>query len=249
MVAHHRLLEVFRFIGRHERGTLVVLLFLMVATLAFLELGEIAVEPDAGSFDRTILLAMRSDVERTDPIGPEWFEGMVRDVTSFGGMIVQVMVACAVIGFLLLERKKRAALFVLVSIAGGSVIGHLLKELFERPRPELISRDMTVFSHSFPSGHSMMAAATYLTLGALLARTQRSKLVKAYVLVLAILLTIAVGFSRVYLGVHWPTDVLAGWIMGASWALICWAIALRLQKKKVVEAPAGDPATQPAQVA
>jgi undecaprenyl-diphosphatase len=222
MVAHHRLLEVFRFIGRHERGTLVVLLFLMVATLAFLELGEIAVEP------------MRSDVERTDPIGPEWFEGMVRDVTSFGGMIVQVMVACAVIGFLLLERKK------------SSVIGHLLKELFERPRPELISRDMTVFSHSFPSGHSMMAAATYLTLGALLARTQRSKLVKAYVLVLAILLTIAVGFSRVYLGVHWPTDVLAGWIMGASWALICWAIALRLQKKKVVEAPAGDPATQPA---
>src|SRR5688572_3424355 len=117
MVAHHRLLEAFRFIGRHERGTLVVLLMLLVSMFAFIELGEIAVQPDAGSFDRSILMAMRSDAQLSDPIGPKWVEGMVRDVTSFGGMIVQVMVACAVLGFLLLERKKKAALFVLVSIA------------------------------------------------------------------------------------------------------------------------------------
>ena len=240
MSGHHRLLEALRFIGRHERGTLITVLLLLGGVLAFRELGELASEPTASSFDTSILLAMRVAGNVDDPIGPAWFEGMVRDVTSFGGLIVQLMVASAVIGFLLLERKKKAALFVVFSIVGGSLLGVLLKDVFQRARPEIISRELEISSLSFPSGHSMMSAVTYLTLGALLARTHRSRLVKAYFLILAVLLTIAVGLSRMYLGVHWPTDVLAGWTAGAAWALLCWSVALRLQRKNVVEAPAGD---------
>ncbi len=239
----HRLLHAFRFIGRHEGGTLLALLGVLAGVWVFHELGEIALHPAAGSFDRSILLAMRVPGDLSDPIGPRWFEGMVRDVTSFGGVAVEAMITLAVIGFLFLERKKRVALFVAVAVTGGAVLGQLLKDVFERPRPTIISRQIEIYSLSFPSGHAMTAAVTYLTLGALLARTQRSRLVKAYVLVLAIVLTIAVGLSRIYLGVHWPTDVLAGWIAGAAWALLCWTVALRLQRRHVLEAPAGDLAT------
>jgi undecaprenyl-diphosphatase len=233
--AHHRWLEAFRFIGRHERGALITFFLLLAGLLAFRELAEIAVAPEAHAFDRNLLLAMRSGGDTTDPVGPEWFEGMVRDVTSFGGVIVQAMVAVSVIGFLLLERKKGAALFVTAAVSSGAFLSFVLKDLVGRARPDIISRELEISSLSFPSGHSMMSAVTYLTLGALLARTQRSRLVKAYVLVLGILLTLSVGLSRMYLGVHWPTDVLAGWTAGAAWALLCWSIALRLQKKKVVD--------------
>jgi undecaprenyl-diphosphatase len=98
-----------------------------------------------------------------------------------------------------------------------------------------------VYSASFPSGHSMMAAIVYLTLGAMLLRTQADRRVKAYCLAVAVLLTLLVGTSRVYLGVHWPTDVLAGWALGAAWAMMCWLIMLWLQDRGAVEKSASDP--------
>jgi undecaprenyl-diphosphatase len=81
----------------------------------------------------------------------------------------------------------------------------------------------------------MMSAVTFLTLGSVLAQSQRRRRLKAYLILLALLTTLAVGVSRVYLGVHWPTDVLAGWAVGAGWALICWLVARWLQQRGAVE--------------
>jgi undecaprenyl-diphosphatase len=150
-------------------------------------------------------------------------------------------ITLAVAGFLVLQRKTHAALFVLVAVGGGLLLSSLLKMGFDRPRPDLVPHGSVVYTASFPSGHSMMAAVTYLTLGALLARVQPRRSLKLYLLGLAVLLAVAVGVSRVYLGVHWPTDVLAGWALGAAWALLCWTVALRLQRRGQVEGAGPDP--------
>jgi undecaprenyl-diphosphatase len=112
---------------------------------------------------------------------------------------------------------------------------HLLKDVFQRSRPDLVPHAVQVFSDSFPSGHATLSAVTYLTLGALLARVERPRAAKMYFLGVAITLTMIVGASRVYLGVHWPTDVLAGWCVGAAWAIVCWIVATRLQQRGKVE--------------
>ncbi len=116
-----------------------------------------------------------------------------------------------------------------------SILISRLKQLFERPRPVLVPRLSYVMTSSFPSGHSMLSAAVYLTLGALLARFESNLLLKAHVLGWALLFTVLVGVSRVYMGVHWPTDVLAGWATGAAWASLCWLVARALQRRGSVE--------------
>jgi undecaprenyl-diphosphatase len=125
------------------------------------------------------------------------------------------------------------------------LLSTLLKMGFDRPRPDLVPHGALVYTASFPSGHATLSAVVYLTLGALLARVQPRLVLKLYLLGLAILLTVMVGVSRVYLGVHWPTDVLAGWAVGAAWALLCWATALWLQRRGRVEGPGPAPDTAP----
>jgi undecaprenyl-diphosphatase len=129
---------------------------------------------------------------------------------------------------------------VLVSVAGGLLLSTLFKEAFDRPRPDLVTHGATVYTASFPSGHSMMAAVTYLTLAVMYARVEPRRAVKIYLIAVASLIILLVGASRVYLGVHWPTDVLAGWLAGATWALFCWLIARWLQRRGAVEPEAGD---------
>jgi undecaprenyl-diphosphatase len=169
------------------------------------------------------------------PIGPSWLALAARDITSLGGYTVLLLMTLSAIGFLLMVRKPGAALLLLVSIGGGMLLSSGLKELFDRPRPDLVPHAVQVYTLSFPSGHAMLSAVTYLTLGALLARVQPRRRVKAYLLGLGILLTALIGISRVYLGVHWPTDVLAGWCAGSAWAIACWTVALWLQQRGRVE--------------
>jgi undecaprenyl-diphosphatase len=192
----------------------------------------------------------RNPQDLSDPIGPRWFEEVMRDMTALGGTAVLTLLTVFVTLFLVLSGKRRSAMLVASSIVLGTVFSTLLKLAFDRPRPDLVPHGMEVYTLSFPSSHAMMSALVYLTLGALLARTQSSVRVRIYLIVCAILLTFLIGVSRVYLGVHWPTDVLAGWAVGSCWALLSWLIARRLQKAGPVEPPGvknrtGDAAAPP----
>jgi undecaprenyl-diphosphatase len=218
-----------------EIGTLSVFLLLAVMCFGFARLADEVVEGETRAFDDAVMLAMRSADDPSDPIGPEWFEEGVRDITSLGSSTVLVLVSLIVIGFLLMSGAEGAAILVSVSVGGGMLLVHLLKDVFQRSRPDLVPHAVQVFSDSFPSGHATLSAVTYLTLGALLARVERPRAAKMYFLGVAILLTMIVGASRVYLGVHWPTDVLAGWCVGAAWAISCWIVATRLQRRGKVE--------------
>jgi undecaprenyl-diphosphatase len=185
-------------------------------------------------FDRRLLLAMRHPGDLS-PIGSRSVQETARDFTSLGGTAVLALVTLVTAGFLALDGKKHMALFTGASVAGGMVMSNLLKDVFQRPRPEIVPHIVYASNTSFPSGHSMLSAVTYLTLGALLARSHQRKALKAYFLVIAALLSVMVGVTRVYLGVHWPTDVLAGWTAGAVWALLCWLVAGWLQSRKALE--------------
>jgi undecaprenyl-diphosphatase len=143
----------------------------------------------------------------------------------------------SVLGYLVIARRHHAAIFILVATVGGALLSTALKGLYSRPRPDVVPHLASVTSYSFPSGHAMLSAVVYLTLGALLARLVEGRWTKLYFVGVAVLLTILVGSSRVYLGVHYPTDVAAGWAAGVGWAVLCWLLARHLQHRGLVEKP------------
>jgi undecaprenyl-diphosphatase len=226
---------------RHELGILATIFLLAAGAWAFVELAENVMQGDTHAFDVLILLTLRNPMDLSDPIGPKWVEEIGRDFTALGGMAILMLLTFAVIGFLLLDHKRRTALLVAVAVGSGIFISLLLKQGFDRPRPDLVPHESFVYTTSFPSGHSMMSAVTYLTLAALLCRVQKRLRIKLYLLALAALLTVGVGISRVYMGVHWPTDVLAGWTAGAFWTLVCWQFGRWLQHRGRIEPEGGSP--------
>jgi len=132
---------------------------------------------------------------------------------------------------LLYIRKRAEAAWLAVSIIGASVLNTLFKLSLNRPRPELVTHLAKVSNASFPSGHAMISAAIYLTVGAMLAETQRQVSAKAYLMGLAGILVLLIGASRIYLGVHWPSDVMAGWCFGSVWALLVFAANRALRRR------------------
>ncbi len=234
-----------RWVGAHELGAVLSALALALGVWVFAEAADAVHEGDAQGVDRLLLLALRNPHDLADPVGPEWLEEMGRDITALGGFTVLTLLTTVLVGYLLLARKARAALLVLGSVLGAVALSYLLKDLFGRARPALVPHLVVVHSASFPSGHAMLSASVYLTLGALLARLQARLVLKAYALLCALLLSFLVGVSRVYVGVHWPTDVLAGWAAGGAWAALCWLVARRLQRRGAVEPPAPEAAAEP----
>jgi undecaprenyl-diphosphatase len=221
-------------LGGHEAVVLCAMAAIAAGVWIFVVIAGDVAEGDTLSFDRRILLSMRRPGDLS-PKGSKSFQESARDVTALGGVVVLTLITVATAGFLALDGKRRMGAFLCASILTGMIASTLLKDLFHRPRPDIVPHEVYVSSRSFPSGHSMMSAITYLTLGALLARSHQRKRLKVYFLLLAVLLTLSVGVSRVYLGVHWPTDVLAGWTAGAVWALLCLLIARRLQRRRTLE--------------
>ena len=181
-------------------------------------------EGETMKIDQAVLMALRTPGDPTDPIGPAWLEEAARDVTALGSFTVLAILITVVVLHLFLIGRKRTGWFLTASVIGGTLLSSGLKSLFDRPRPDLtgVAR---VFTTSFPSGHATVSAVVYLTLGALLAEMTESRGQKILYLGSAVLLTVMVGLSRVYLGVHYPTDVLAGWSIGAGWALACAMLA------------------------
>lgn len=224
-------------LGAHELTVLLAVAGVAAGIWLFVLIAGKVAEGDTASMDRRLLLSFRHPGDLS-PIGPPAVQDAARDITALGGPSVLTSVTLIVSGFLLLDRRRRMALFVCTSVAGGLGLSTILKDLYQRPRPDVVPHAAFVDTTSFPSGHSMLSAVTYLTLGALLARSQPRKRLKAYFLLVAVILTFLIGTSRVYLGVHWPTDVLAGWTAGASWAIVCWLGARWLQRRHTIEAEA-----------
>lgn len=212
----------------------VALLVFAGALWGFMEVADEVGEGDTHHFDTALLMAMRQPSDPNIPIGPTWLSEAARDVTSLGSTSVLVLLTVASVGYLWLVGQRSAALLTVAAVAGGAILSAALKSGFSRPRPDLVPHAVEVYSASFPSGHAMLATVTYLTLGSLLAQVQSHNRARIYLIAWAIALSLLIGVSRVYLGVHWPTDVIAGWCIGAAWALMCACVERWLQRRGVV---------------
>jgi len=229
-----------RFVRPHRQDSRILVGFLGLAGAMFvlIKLASEVAEGDTFAFDKAVLRGLRTTQDAAVPIGPAWLKSAMIDFTALGGAPVLSLITILAVGYLLAVRKLSTAIFVTLSVTCGALLSALIKSLFVRPRPEIVSHLVEVNSASFPSGHAMNSAIVYLTIAVLLARSQAKRRVQIYLIVAAMLLVLIVGSTRVFLGVHWPSDVMAGWTVGALWAAICSLAAKTLQKEKRIEAPA-----------
>lgn len=231
---------IIHWLGLHQFSVLVSMMVLFGGAWAFVELADEIMEQETASIDERVLLSLRNPADRSDPLGPDWVEEIGRDITALGGTAILTLFTLVAFIYLLLRRKFRAAVFTIAAVGGGILLSTVLKIGFDRPRPDLVPHDTVVYTASFPSGHAMLSAITYLTLAALLSRIHSNNMMKTYLMGVAVLCTLLVGTSRVYLGVHWPTDVLAGWTAGAAWAAFMWLLERQLQRTGLVEGGSED---------
>jgi len=208
---------------------------LCLSLTSFLLLALLVVSNYSIGFDELLIRAFRDPLHPEVPLGPSWLKEVAHDITTLGGTTYLTLLVLLVAGYLVTVQKYHAALLVGGAVMSGTMMSTLLKGTFARPRPDLVPHLVQVATSSFPSGHAMLSAVTYLTLGALLTRFQEGRAVKLYLMTSATLLTFLIGTSRIYLGVHWPSDVVGGWCIGVAWAATCWLIAQQLQRRGLVE--------------
>ena len=216
---------------RWELTLLVTSIVVLALLLTFTKLASEVLEGETLKFDRAILIGLRTPGDLAVPKGPRWVLSAALDITALGSATVLGLAVLAVAGFLVLQGLWRRALIVLSASLGGWFLNAALKQLFQRPRPDVVPHLREAMSLSFPSGHALQSAAVYLTLGVLMMRFAHRPITKVYCMVVAATATVLVGLSRVYIGVHYPTDVLAGWLIGLSWALLCWTIERSLERQ------------------
>ena len=207
---------------RVESRALLLVITAAGALWGFFNVASEVMEGDTQTLDRRLLLMLRNPANPADPIGSRSFEEVMRDVTALGGFTVVTLVTVVATLAFLIHRRPRHALVMAGTVGLADISSEILKRVYHRPRPDLVPHGSYVYSASFPSGHSTLSAAMYLTLAMLIASLEPHRGTKVMVYALAALLMLSIGVSRVYLGVHWPSDVLAGWSLGAAWALAAW---------------------------
>lgn len=218
-------------LARAEIAPLSALLVLMIGVLAFIEIADDMSEADGQRFDQAVLAMMRPVADDPGrPWGPWWLHEAAADITSLGGISVLGLFALIAIGFLVMQRKRLSALLLIVGLAGGVVLSEGLKAVFERERPPLEYQTVETLNASFPSGHALLSTVFYLTLGVMLTRAFSQRRLKAYALGVGVTVALLVGVTRIYLGAHWTTDVVAGWCVGAAWAMALWLVAYAAQR-------------------
>lgn len=227
-----------------EVGPFLALFVVVTGVWAFVEIADEVREGEIQHFDDWAIRSLRSKENPAEPVGPGWLHEVGRDITALGGHAILSLMVLGVVLYLWMQKAYHALWLVLISTVGGMLLTGGLKRLFSRPRPDVVEHLTQVYTSSFPSGHSMLSAAIYLTLGVLLARLVKELRIKAFFIIVAIFLTFIVGLSRVYMGVHYPTDVMAGWSAGLAWALLCWLVAAYLQRRGKVEQDVSSPPEQ-----
>ncbi len=212
---------------------LLLFLFLLVTSvLMIFVLADLFFDGELQEFDNSVLQFFRNTENLEKAWGPVWLLEVMRDLTALGGVTFLTILVSSVVGYLIIQRNFKLVVYLLVAVIGGAIISVILKELIGRPRPDAIYQMMAVSLKSFPSGHSMLSATTYLTIAALLSQIQKRLLIRFYVVVFALIIVLLVGVSRMYLGVHYFSDVLAGWSFGLFWASICWYLFWMRRKKE-----------------
>lgn len=227
--------RIYLWLRDQEISVLVALVLIVGGGWIFVEIADEVMENDTRTFDEQVLKLMRRPDDLNVTIGPPWLHEAGRDITALGGVAVLSIVTITGAVFLLAIRKYHAMWLLIGSAVGALILSSLLKGIIQRERPDVVSHHSHVQTYSFPSGHSMLSAAIYLTLGVLLARFVKGWRIKAYLVGVALILAFLVGVSRVFVGVHYPTDVLAGWTAGGVWAIFCWTVANYLQQRGAVE--------------
>ena len=220
---------------RIESRALILLIGSAGAFWVFFNIAGEVSDGETSAFDKRILLALRNPANLSDPIGSRSLQEAMRDVTALGGVTVMTMVTTVAVLAFLMHRRRWHAGIMATTVLFAFVSSETLKKLYDRPRPALVPHGSYVYSSSFPSGHSTLSAATFLTLAVLIASLEPNRGTKWMVFALAALLVLGIGFSRVYLGVHWPSDVLAGWSLGAAWALAAWIALQRFGRREDVK--------------
>jgi undecaprenyl-diphosphatase len=229
------LATLFEWIGRYETSVLAVIVILVAAVWLFIEIADQVRDGDTLSFDEWAIRALRHPENPSIPIGPAWLAVVGRDLTALGGVTFLALLTMSVVGYLWLRKMYAAGTLVLAITLSASLLSIQLKGYYHRPRPELVPHLTDVYTSSFPSGHAMLSTVVFLTLGTLLGRFTNERRLRAYFLGIALTLCLLVGVSRVYMGVHYPTDVLAGWVAGLVWGLVCWLLTYELQRRGIIE--------------
>ena len=214
---------------------IIALLAIVAGTAGFIILAGYVTGGSTDYIDMKVLRSFRNPNNLALSLGPRWFVETMTDITALGSATIVFLITLIVIGYFISQKNHSALYLILAAVIGGALLDLGLKELFGRVRPTIIPSLIPSFSFSFPSGHSMMSAVIYLSLASLMARFQKRQRDKIYILSVAVFLSLIIGVSRVYLGVHYPTDVLGGWLLGTAWAAFCWLIAWYVSQRKTLE--------------